>query len=112
MFWSPIELSVLNNGKGDDLVVLLVSKSTKLLYKDQTRMNDRMWKMKPGLVLVERLFFVLVFEDEAINGNVVSILPNCQRRVRWGPALNIEVQLEATTILFVLKEEYGGKGAG
>ena len=75
-------------------------------------MNDRMHKMKMGLVLVECLFFVLFFEDEAINGSEVGILPNGQRRVRQGPTLNIEVQLKPTTIVFVLKKEYGGKGVG
>jgi len=101
-----------DDGGGNDSVVFFCNNSFKLLYKEQTRMNDRMHKMKMGLVLVECLFFVLFFEDEAINGSEVGILPNGQRRVRQGPTLNIEVQLKPTTIVFVLEKEYGGKGVG
>jgi hypothetical protein len=109
---SLVKVLISEESGHEDSVVVFVNDSLKLLYKEQTRMNDRMRKAETGLILIEHLFFILFNEDKAVNGSVVCVRPKFKRRFRWGPALDIEVQLETTTVMSVLKEEYGWKGAG
>ena len=109
---SLVKVLISEEGGHEDSVVVFVNDSLKLLYKEQTRMNDRMRKAETGLILVECLFFVLFNEDKAVNGSVVCVCPKFERRFRRGPALDIEVQLKTTTVVSVLKEKYGWKGAG
>jgi hypothetical protein len=109
---SLVKALIPEEGGSEDSVVVFFNDSLKLLYKERTRMNNRMCKTETGLILVECLFFVLFNEDKTVNGNVVCVLPKFERRVRRGPALDIEVQLETMTVVAVLKEECGGEGAG
>jgi len=43
------------------------------------------------LVLVYRLFLMVLVKQETVCGDIINILPECQRWIRQGPVLDIKV---------------------